>query len=63
MTIISRRLILGAALVAGARSVLPAHAQSADAAPRFGFDDVVRRAHDLAAAPFEDKPAPPPAPR
>ena len=62
MTIMTRRLILGAALVAGARSVLPAHAQPADAVPRFGFDDVVRRAHDLAAAPFEDKPAPPPAP-
>ncbi len=62
MTIITRRLILGAALVAGARSVLPAQAQLAAVAPRFGFDDVVRRARELAAAPFEDKSEPPPAP-
>ena len=62
MTIITRRLILGAALFAGARAALPAQAQPAESAPRFGFDDVVRRARDLAAAPFEDKPQPPPAP-
>jgi glucans biosynthesis protein len=62
MILITRRLIVGAALAVGAGSFPPARSQPTSNTPRFGFDDVVRRARELAAAPFEDKPAPPPAP-
>jgi glucans biosynthesis protein len=62
MIVITRRQIVGAALAASASSILPVRSQPTVDAPRFGFDDVVRRARDLAAAPFEDKPVPLPAP-
>jgi len=62
MIVFTRRRIVGAALAASASSILPARSQPTADTPRFGFDDVVRRARDLAAAPFEDKPVPPPAP-
>lgn len=62
MIVLTRRKIVGAALAASASSILPARSQPTTDTPRFGFDDVVRRARDLAIAPFEDKPASPPAP-
>jgi glucans biosynthesis protein len=51
---LTRRDLIGAAALAGvAQSGLGrAIAQSATAAPRFGFDDVVRRARELVTAPF-----------
>lgn len=62
MILFTRRRLVGATLAACVDTSLPARSQPTVNTPRFGFDDVVRRARDLAAAPFEDKPAPPPAP-
>jgi len=54
MTDINRRRFMGAVAAAGVQFTLPSHAQPANPAPQFGFDDVLRRAQDLARAPFED---------
>ncbi len=52
-----RALIVGATVLAGAPLTAPAFAQSdapqGGAAPPFGFQDVVKRARDLAAAPYD----------
>lgn len=56
MTDFTRRQMIGALAATGAHCALPAYAQTAgrNAAPKFGYDDVLQRARDLAAAPFED---------
>jgi glucans biosynthesis protein len=59
MTDITRRAIIGAIAATGLDRALPgAAAAQQDAfqnrAPRFGFEDVIRRARELAGAPFED---------
>jgi len=56
MTDMSRRNLLGALAAAGAHPVLSGGAAFAQQSElhRFGFDDVIRRARDLARAPFED---------
>ncbi|MGJ0508790.1 MAG: glucan biosynthesis protein [Methylocystis sp.] len=53
---LTRRQMIGALAATGAQLVAPARAQSAgpNPAPKFGYDDVLQRARDLAAAPFED---------
>jgi len=60
MTDITRRAAIGAIALAGARHAFPGPAFAQQPAPgrppRFGFDDVVRRARELAGAPFEDQP-------
>jgi glucans biosynthesis protein len=54
MAIVSRRAVLaGVAAAYATRLAGPALAQQ-DAAPTFGYNDVVKRARDLAAAPFDD---------
>jgi len=65
MTFISRRQLIGAAAAASTQMIMPACAQSdspTPPAPHFGFDEVVRRAADLAGAPFESGVQKPPAP-
>ena len=65
MTFLSRRQLIGAAAAASTQMILPACAQSdspTPPAPHFGFDEVVRRAADLAGAPFESGIQKPPAP-
>lgn len=54
MNRITRRQMVGALAAAGAQLALPARGQAPGSAPKFGFDDVVARARDLAGAPFED---------
>jgi glucans biosynthesis protein len=58
MNDITRRGMIGALAATGAQFALPdlAPAQSAppSRAPRFGFEDVILRARELAGAPFED---------
>ena len=49
MTAFTRRSIVAGLALAGAG---PGLAQTAPPAPRFGFDDVLKRARDIAAAPF-----------
>ena len=53
MTAISRRSIVAGLALAAAR---PSLAQIAPPAPRFGFDDVLRRARDISGAPFAATP-------
>ena len=54
---ISRRTLLAGIAAASSARLAPAFAQTAPepgkAAPAFGYDDVVKRARDLAAAPFD----------
>lgn len=57
MSEVTRRQMLGGLTASGALASLPARAQEAQGAPRFAFEDVVRRARELASAPFEDAPA------
>ncbi len=60
MTDITRRNLIGAIAAAGVHrtGLARAFAQGAEPgyAPRFGYDDVIRRARELAGAPFEDAP-------
>ncbi|ATQ67611.1 MULTISPECIES: glucan biosynthesis protein [Methylosinus] len=60
MTDISRRRLIGAMAAASAQATLLGRAVAQTApngqAPHFGFEDVVRRARDLAGAPFEAAP-------
>jgi periplasmic glucans biosynthesis protein len=64
MSKVSRRAVLVAVVAAsGARLMSPAFAQqnaatTPAATPRFGYDEVVKRAHDLAGAPFDARVAP-----
>src|SRR5579863_5130698 len=52
MLSMNRRILLAGVVVAsGARFISPAFAQ--EPPPSFGFSDVVKRARDLAAAPFD----------
>ena len=56
-----RTLVTGLAASAMSALAPPAHAQSTapgQPVPRFGFEDVIRRAHDLGTAPFEANPPP-----
>jgi len=60
MTDLTRRALVSTLLAAGASAASRASAQSgqsADSTPKFNFEDVIRRARDLATAPFD--PAPP----
>lgn len=51
---LTRRQMIGALAATGAQIAIPAHGQGRPPAPKFGFDDVLQRARELAAAPFED---------
>jgi periplasmic glucans biosynthesis protein len=62
MSVFTRRQMLGAIAAAGAPSIVFAQPtqRSGGASPkppRFGFEEVIDRARELAAAPFEDPPA------
>lgn len=58
MTDMTRRAVLGAIAATGLCGSERAGAVETRATPpRFGFDDVVKRAHELASARFEDAPA------
>ena len=62
MSAFTRRQMLGAIVAAGAPGVVFAQPTqrsggASPKAPRFGFEEVVDRARELAAAPFEDPPA------
>lgn len=62
MPVSRRQLLAAAAAAAGAQLAAPARGDTPATGPQFGYDDVVRRARDLASGPFEDEPPPLPAP-
>ncbi|MBL1257577.1 glucan biosynthesis protein [Methylocystis sp. Sn-Cys] len=51
---ITRRQMIGALAASGAQIAFPGNGLSQSLTPKFGFDEVVARARDLARAPFED---------
>lgn len=59
---VSRRQLLAAAAAVGAQFTATARGETPTTGPQFSYDDVVRRARNLASGPFEDEPPPLPAP-